>query len=148
MKTLTTVCCFLLLSLGLGSCKKDRDVQPKNSLIGDWIEQDLNNYNSYTRRLNFSETNQFQMLSYQTTKDMFSYNGTYKVKQDSIKFLTVETIHSEEGKPEVKTATNYPVYEKATFNIVRDTLILKYISYPADAPVETTAKFLRPMKID
>jgi hypothetical protein len=124
MKTLTIVCCFLLLSLGLGSCKKDRDVQPKNSLIGGWVEQDLN---GFTRRINFSETNQFQMLSYQTTKDMFSYNGTYRVKQDSIRFLTVETIHSEEGKSEVKTATNYPVYEKATFNIVRDTLILKYI---------------------
>jgi hypothetical protein len=145
MKTLTTACCFLLFSLSLASCKKDRGVQSKNLLTGYWVEQDLV---GYTNRISFTDANQFQILTYQSTKDMFSYNGNYNVKQDSIKFLTVETIHIEEGKPEVKTATTYPVYEKATFNIVRDTLTLKYITYPADAPVETTAKFVRPIMID
>jgi hypothetical protein len=76
------------------------------------------------------------------------YNGTYQIKKDSLKVFTREMIEQQPGKPLQTTATTYALYEKATYRISRDTLTLSYITYPADGPVPTTAKFVRTLTID
>jgi hypothetical protein len=48
----------------------------------------------------------------------------------------------------VKSQPNGEIYENATFSISGDTLTLKYTTYPADAPVSTTARFKRGIDID
>ena len=144
MKAFVTsiLCVFTLL---VSSCKKDREPQPEKSLIGDWRETELN---GFTRSVKFTQDRSFFLSIGHDDGNGIMYAGEYRIKGDSLIVSTKEMLVQEPGKVGQRTATTYPLYEKATFNVNGDTLTLKYITYPADGPVPTTAKFRRMITID
>jgi len=146
MKNLTSAISVLLLfSVSFFSCKKDRDVNPENLIKGNWEEMDLN---GLKRSLNFTKDNSFFLNIVLSDGSSIQFIGTYQIQGDKLKITTTEKLEQEQGKPVQRTATNYTLYENATFSITGDILKLNYISYPADAPVNTPAKFRRLITID
>jgi len=144
MKTLVTT--FLcVLSLCLGSCKKDRRTQPENLLIGDWRQTEDNHL---IRSFKFSKDLSFSLSVGRVYDTSTMYKGTYQIKGDSLKITTTELIVQEPGKAAQWIAAPYQLYEKATFKISDNRLTLNYITYPADGPVPTTAIFGRMIRID
>jgi len=144
MKTLLTAM-LCSVALCLSSCTKDEKPQPENALTGDWRETELN---GTVRSLRFTANHSFTFSVGSTDGSGTIYNGTYLAKGDSLKVTVAQLLVQEPGKPVQTTPSTDRIYEKATFSIKADTLTLKYITYPADAPVPTTAKFKRMMKID
>ena len=146
MKNLTAAISVLLLfSLSFFSCKKDRDVNPENLIKGNWEEMDLNGLH---RSLNFTKDNSFFLTIVLNDGSSIRFIGTYQIQGDRLNITTTEKLEQEPGKPVKRTATNYTLYENATFSIAGDILNLNYTSYPADAPVNTPAKFRRMITID
>jgi hypothetical protein len=146
MKTLTTAISVLFLfSVSFFSCKKDRNVNPENLIKGNWEEMDLN---GLQRSLNFTKDNSFFLNIVLNEGSSIQFIGTYQIQGDKLKITTTEKLEQEPGKPVQRTATNYTLYENATFSIAGDILNLNYTSYPADAPVNTPAKFRRLITID
>ena len=145
MKKLTTACALALLSICLMACKKYQHEKAENALVGDWQELNLT---GITRTLKFTDVYQFQLSSGDKMGYATRFTGTYQIHSDSLKVQTNEVLSQEPGKPVVKTSPTFMLYEKATFSVLGDTLTLKYISYPADAPVTTVAKFRKGINID
>ncbi len=145
MKTFTTTCLSVLLLISLAACKKEREELPKNSLVGQWYETNLT---GFVRSLQFTNDNKFGFTAGDMAGNATRYFGTYELKGDSMKVAISEKTTQEAGKPAVKAPSNQVLYEKATFKVSVDTLTLKYITYPADAPVTTTVKFQRAIRID
>ena len=146
MKNLaTTISVLLLFSVSFFSCKKDRDVNPENLIKGNWEEMGLN---GLTRSLNFTKDKSFFLTIVLNDGSSIRFIGTYQIQGDRLKITTTEKLEQEPGKPVQRTPTNYTLYENATFSIVGDILNLNYTSYPADAPVNTPAKFRRLITID
>ncbi|ETZ22797.1 hypothetical protein [Pedobacter sp. V48] len=146
MKALTAVFSFLILfSICFTSCEKDREAPSESALVGDWQELDLT---GFVRSVKFTNKNEFQFSTGNNEGYATKYTGTYQILSDSLKIETKEMLSQDPGKPAVKTATTFELYEKATFSISGDILTLKYITYPADAPVTTTAKFRKAITID
>lgn len=70
--------------------------------------------------------------------------GTFEIDGDSIFFRDTETVSWEKGfKPEPETRILNGEKYGSRFSIVGSTLTLHYISYPADAPVQTQMEFER-----
>lgn len=134
-----------LFSLCLCSCKKNSDALPNTPLTGDWREVDLK---KLSRSLKFKNDNSFYFSVGITDGSNTMYTGNYQVKGDSLKVKATEMLVQEPGKAPQKSVPTLQLYERATFIISADTLTLKYITYPADGPVLTTAKFYRMTTID
>lgn len=146
MKTLTsTISVLLLFSIGFSSCKKDKKVQLQNPINGNWEEMGLN---GLKRSVNFAKDNTFFLTIAYNDGGSTQFIGTYQVKGNELTATSTETLEQKPGKPVERTSMNFSLYEKATFSIAGDTLKLNYISYPADAPVNTLAKFRRLTTID
>jgi len=128
----------------MSSCKKDRQVKPENLLIGSWKETNID------RSVSFTADNRFSLLVKYSDGGSSTFSGTYQVKSDSLKVTTQEIVEQKPGKPVERFSHNYPLYEKATFSVKNDSLTVNYLTYPADGPVPTTAKFSRiiPIPID
>jgi len=74
--------------------------------------------------------------------------GSYLTKGDSLKVVVREVLENVPGQPNKSVAPSSSLYERATYSVKGDTLTLNYITYPADAPETTTAKFTIAITID
>lgn len=133
--------CGIAVAISNG-CKKDKRTEPKidSEIVGFWVDDS-------DRVLNFKDNGEFTL---QIITDVYTtLYGTYSLQGDSLKVkIKAQEIRTGTG-PGVKTdVTEYALYEKGTFEVKDNKLKLKYISYPADAPVETTVTFDRTHKID
>lgn len=121
------------------------DEKPTNVLTGQWHELNLTGFG---RSLKFNASNEFVFSAGDHEGHATNYYGTYQLNGDSLKISIKEKLIQEPGKPAVKSPSNHLLYEKAIFKVLGDTLVLNYITYPADAPIATTAKFRRAIVID
>lgn len=139
MKILVTACSFLLLILStLSSCKKDEASSP--ALIGEWKEMELGDV---TRTLTFKKDQSFE-FSVKYKDDIHTVvTGTYETKGNTLEVLALQIQTYQSDQTLVKESTSLQLYEDATFSISKDVLTLQYTTYPADAPMPTTAKFQR-----
>ena len=73
--------------------------------------------------------------------------GTWHARQDSLSVRTERMVWWDifygAGSPEHVMSYVGTAYDKARYTIDGDRLTLDYLSYPADAPVATTATFVR-----
>lgn len=74
-------------------------------------------------------------------------SGTYEVDGDGLT-LTANRVATWDsfygaGSPETVEQVNMTIFDQARFRIIAGTLIIDYITYPADGPVPTTASFTR-----
>jgi hypothetical protein len=146
MKKISNVLMFLtLIAIALISCKKDVVEPPTHALHGNWEESDLN---GLSRRLSFSNDQSFQLSIAYTDGGSTVFLGTYQINGASIKVNIQEMQEQQPNKPLIRTASSANLYEDATYSIDTNVLLLNYTSYPADAPVATTAKFNRIIAID
>jgi len=124
---------MIILSVLFLSCKKDKDA---DTLIGVWK---LTQNQGYENRLEFGPGQTFSMiLTYaDSPNDSVTQNGKFSIKDDSLFVNISEILEKSNTQKVVKTAVNYTLFEKATFNVRGSKLTLNYISYPTDAPVFT-----------
>ncbi|RZK61102.1 MAG: hypothetical protein EOO85_33840 [Pedobacter sp.] len=145
MRIRPTFIFMVLLALGLASCKKDRREKPDTNLIGPWKELQLD---GVTRKITFAKDGSFSLLIGYDGGGGSMLKGSYLTKRDSLKVVVREVLENVPGQPNKAVAPSSSLYEKATYSIKGDTLTLNYITYPADAPETTTAKFTRAITID
>lgn len=141
--------CFALTALLLiiaAGCKKSKN-QPNNtnSLYGGWYE--INTGANFQRTIYFEPgTSKFTMIIAQSGANpvtVSTYTGTYVAKNDSLKANITEEKVMQNNVIISTKLTNISLYEKGTYGISNNKLTLKYITYPADAPVNTEATFQR-----
>ncbi|WP_430966714.1 hypothetical protein [Spongiimicrobium sp. 2-473A-2-J] len=154
----------LLIGLFL-SCKKSDSVFGPgldNALIGTWQRaESIPSGRSAADFRYFVMESTFRFgkdATYSYTLDFYGFEdenpneiigsseriGTFEVKGDRIFFRDIETTSWENGfnpTPQTK-ALNGQVYENR-FEIAENVLTLHYISYPADAPVQTQMSYKR-----
>jgi hypothetical protein len=133
--------CGIAIAISSG-CKKDKPAEPKidSEIVGLWMD-------TPSRILTFKDNGEFTLQI--IAEGYTTLYGTYSIKGDSLK-VNIKAQEIRTGStPGIKTdVTDYALYEKGTFEVKDNKLKLKYISYPADAPVETTVTFDRTHKID
>lgn len=129
---------LIVLCTSFISCKKSNNtVKNYSELVGGWEETPSQ---SYRRRLLFDSDGSFTMELVNGT--IVNYNGTYKIDGNKVIINVKETAERTAAGTTIKTSVNYILFEKATFEIRnRSILTLSYITYPADAPVETKMVF-------
>ncbi|MBA3891272.1 MAG: hypothetical protein H0X64_12160 [Gemmatimonadaceae bacterium] len=71
--------------------------------------------------------------------------GTYTTNGNSLRFTGERRVGWDRalGPDVVEEAYEQDMYENATFQVIRNTLVLRYTTYPADAPQLTTKIFVR-----
>ena len=149
MKKLLSICGLLImLSVLLVSCKKKDDVKvaKRDILTGSWSETSQKPYN---RILHFETDGKFSMEVLDNTGYAnLTLKGKYVIEGDSLTVTLLESVEQQGGGKEIKTLINNKIFEKGTFNVKDFVLTLNYITYPADAPVLTQAKYNKILKID
>jgi hypothetical protein len=151
MKTPKLIKHGMLYSMLIGSlliitgCKKEKTpTDGFNKLLGSWNETPT--MGNTSRSLHFSKDGAFAMVfTYDGTPTVVStFSGIFKIKGDSL-LVTVKELSTQEGnQPAEKTQLlNGNFFDDATFNVSNSILTLNYITYPADGPVPTQAKFQR-----
>jgi len=121
------------------ACKKDK--QNQRSLFGNWNEtQQMQNY---ARTLNFGIDSTFSMSLYSTgiTASTIVLSGKYRIKGDSLLVTITQRSTKTGNEPAVIEPANDKLYDKATYTVSDNLLLLKYTTYPADGPVATQANF-------
>jgi hypothetical protein len=142
----------ILLIATLTSCNKKSDDRTiyENDLVGFWVDT-IAAYPTgyYINKLDFDKYGKFTEASYsfgiysgQAINDLSGWyvrNGTYTIEENKIDFLSkkVVTWDSFSGGEAVTTYDSYPIFEDCSFSITSDTLEIRYITYPADAPINT-----------
>lgn len=145
MSVKTTLILGVLLVLGLGACKKDHNEKTDTKLTGSWMELELS---GVTRRITFNSDKSFNLLIGYPVAGGSMVKGSYVTKGANLKIQVEEIVEDLPGQPTKVSGASSVLYDKATYIIKGDTLILNYTSYPADAPEATTAKFKRAINID
>lgn len=141
----TLLYCGLVLSCGvlLISCAKKKSKAEKqsenNTLEGQWLEASTENQ----RRLVFMADGKFVMFMGEGKNYSIKISGNYTKKGDSLKVHVFEQLEKQDNKDVVKTELNSELFERAIYSVKDAELIIKYITYPADAPVETELKLKR-----
>jgi len=141
---------FLALSLILisailfSACKKDNPATPETpAIIGSWTETPASPM--FQRTLFFAADGTFTMhfsyLGFVPGAETIS--GTYATSGEKLNLKVLKHVHSEPNKAPETLTTNPQLYDQATYKISGNTLTFTYFSYPADAPVKTTATFLK-----
>ncbi|MEN0052153.1 MAG: hypothetical protein AAGC65_00720 [Mucilaginibacter sp.] len=127
----------------MSGCKKEKsDTDQLNKVVGNWKE--TSSEENISRTLQFSKDGSFVMtfISQQVTPVYtLKFSGLFKIKGDSLK-VTLKQQSAQQGDQQpVITPANGLLYDKAIYNVTNAVLTLKYVTYPADAPVATEAKF-------
>jgi len=144
--TLTLLGLLFLLSTVFISCKKKVDSVTTNELTGAWQETPTQ---VYIRRIRFETNGKFSaVLLGQGGTMQNTLNGSYAIKGDSLIVNIRERLDRDDSGKIVRAATNYVFFEKGTFSVKDMQLTINHITYPADAPARTQAKFNRIMSID
>ncbi|WP_316779097.1 hypothetical protein [Pedobacter antarcticus] len=136
-RTLSLLSLTLCVSLLFVACKKNKDGAPNHELVNQWQE---NLSGGYARKLTFAADGKFS-IEYIGGNENSVSNGKYTVNGNSLKVILTESL-SKQGTPNVvRTEINYEIFEKGTYKIEGSVLKIRYISYPADAPVQTKAEY-------
>lgn len=132
----------ILFSLSL-ACKKDNPSYQKAKLVGSWTESPIQA--QYNRTFYFAEDGSFTLHSnyFGSSPSGTTLNGTYSINGNQLSINVTEEISNSKDFPPTHTKINYSLLDKATFSVAGNKLTLNYISYPADAPVETTMVLIR-----
>ncbi|RWY50290.1 hypothetical protein [Mucilaginibacter gilvus] len=139
---------LVVVMISISSCKKSGTV-PK-SLLGTWNEPAFPS--GFSRSVSFYSDGKFAAVftAYpnplsggSSSTITTSYTGTFTVKGDSLLSNITTMAEQENTNTPVTSPSNQKLYEYATFKVSGNTLMLKYTTYPADAPVATEAKFTR-----
>lgn len=136
-----TLICSLLVT---GACKKDKKETEPVKLLGGWVDTSKGPA-AYTQ-LTFNAKGEFSstLLFHDNGKTSgTTYSGTYTIKGDSLKIAIKEKTEADQNSKIVVTPSSFNIFEKATFVLKDNVLTIKYITYPADAPVVGEAKFSR-----
>ncbi|WP_231465293.1 MULTISPECIES: hypothetical protein [unclassified Pedobacter] len=137
---------FFLLSIIFISCKKDKPAGKTDVLTGAWQEASVNG--SIGRRLIFKPDGLFTMEIWSSTAKTSEVNGTYKIDGENLTVNISESVEFNAAGNPTKRNVSYQLFEKGKFSITNTILSIKYISYPADAPVNTELKFGKIIAID
>lgn len=137
---------FLLLSVLLFSCKKDKPEKEKDVLTGAWQESGMSG--GMGRRLVFKPGGEFTMEIWASTYKSGEVNGIYKIDGDNLTVNISEDVEINSAGIATKRKVNRQLFEKGKFSISNGILSIKFISYPADAPVETEIKYGKIVAID
>nr|WP_068888714.1 hypothetical protein [Pedobacter panaciterrae] len=136
---------MMVLSASLIACKKTKEPErepglkeEKRSVLGTWQEIPVT---ASSRKLAFLVDGKFAILMSQSNNHSIIQNGSYTVNGDKLKIKVVEQLERQGTAEATRTEINQELFENATFKIENSVLIIKYITYPADAPVETELKF-------
>lgn len=142
------------------SCSADyMDLEPnfaENDIFGVWVDTVVLSPQGYAvNELRFSEngmfvsgTKNYGMYATQAANDpsgYFEYYGNYVLTAKNIYFASKQNVSwdgSTAASP-VTTQKDEVIFESCTYKISRDTLEISYLTYPADAPVVTTRKYIR-----
>jgi hypothetical protein len=131
---------------------------PGSPLVGGWMapRENLQPRGSFTTYLGFSESkftyaaNSYGLYGGDSPGTLSAYtnlSGTYQIDGDKLvltanRLATWDSFYGRQSRERVEQV-NLIVFEQARFRIVGGTLILDYITYPADAPEATTRSFTR-----
>jgi hypothetical protein len=136
---------IIILLISASACKKDKtqpEVRP--ALYGDWQELSLNA--GFQRIISFRSNNSFKMDVVNLIPPsviISTYTGTYTLKNDSVKVNVTEEKVVKDKVLVSNAAVSINLYDKGAYRVENNVLTLKYITYPADAPVNTEAKIRR-----
>ncbi|MEM9078066.1 MAG: hypothetical protein AAGC43_13560 [Bacteroidota bacterium] len=160
---------FIICAIGLiclfSSCDdSDSFTEPDSDedLIGSWVRIDRipsGRTESDFRYFNMESTYRFGTdAQFSFTVDLYGFEdenpdeiigssvrkGTFEIVGDSIFFRDTETTSWEIGfRPEPETRILSGERYGSRFTILERTLTLSYLSYPADAPVQTQMEYVR-----
>lgn len=146
-KTLLYFCILLSIVL-ITSCKRQSAGQEKSNYIdklsGEWTEVSP----VHKRRLIFTDDGKFAMFIGEGNNYTIKISGNYSVEGDSLKAKAIEQLEKQDDKSTIKTELNNLLFDRATYKFKDgQLLIIKYITYPADAPIEailTLKRVVRP----
>lgn len=135
---------LLLVILLASACKKDK-VQPDvdyNTLQGTWRNETT--VPGSSSLLKITKDSIFITSRYTVgTDNEVQYNGTYKTKGDSLQTQFTETTFKQNNVVISKTTVNFQIFNKATFIVNDNMLVIKYLTYPAEAPVVTKNTYVK-----
>lgn len=110
--------------------------------MGGWNETGLSANVSRSLRF-YGDSVALNIAASGVVYSLTKISGTYKVQGNNLVFNFDKQFVMESGRQSALTPYTGKLYENATFSVDGNTLTLKYTTYPADAPVVTTAKFTR-----
>jgi len=155
------------LSLLLVSCEKESfndDGIEDTGLIGSWVRVDTISVHQrsykylYTRELTYFSPNKYfdkteyikvdSNLKNPENKGFQFVTGKYSIHVNKIAHTASEASFFEEDFPELTRTEKYPATkvtarDSMTYTMKGNVLTQNYLSYPADAPYETTMVFKR-----
>ncbi|SDL40430.1 hypothetical protein [Pedobacter antarcticus] len=134
LSLLSITLCMTVLFI---ACKKNKDGEPNHELVNRWQEK-LSG--GFTRTLIFSSDGKFSM-EFAGGDENSVVNGKYIVNGNSLKVNLTESLSKLGTSNVVRTKIDYELFEKGTYKIEGSVLIIQYISYPADAPVQTETEY-------
>lgn len=167
-KQFFTTCLIAVISLSIlfVSCEKNEDTfndekgieEPE--LIGSWVRVDTisvhqRSYKYFnTREITYFASNKFfdkieyikvdSNLLNPEKKGFQSLSGTYSIQGNKIRYTLLEASFFEEDFPTMTRTEKYAnAKDSVSYTINGTVLTLNYLSYPADAPVETNMVFKR-----
>jgi hypothetical protein len=133
---------------------------PESALAGRWAteRESLSPAGSHQSFLTFSggafafEVRSFGLYQGQRSNDLSAYSrteGTFRIEGDRLNFSPARLVTWDRffgpTSPE-RVETPYPwgsLFDSTRFTVRVNRLTLRYLSYPADAPVETTRTYWR-----
>lgn len=153
----TTKLILFLISIFISfSCEKKDDDKliNDNELIGTWVDTVYAKPSGYrVYELIFNSTSSFtdKSSSYGIYNDQdndelsgwFVRTGNYEVNNNKLKLISKKVVSWDSffgGNPVTSSETQI-IFENCTFTINRNILELNYITYPADAPENTTRRY-------
>ena len=135
---------LLLIVLFASACKKDK-VQPDvevNTLQGTWKDNESTpNFNRYLKLTPDSIFLIFKPIG--TFNEEHYFSGTYTIKGDSLKADFNESVSKINNKLVDRIKIYGQVLDNATYRLNNNFLFLKYVTYPADAPMVTRTTFAK-----
>ncbi|MFD2287005.1 hypothetical protein GJU39_09645 [Pedobacter petrophilus] len=149
-KLLKTFALLLLLPFLFISCKKyNPSGTPPDVLTGSsWEEVPQR---AYSKRISFENGGNFSIQFRNQDNQYWAtvMSGKYSISEDKLTVnITSNVEKSSTGKTIKSTPENFLLFDKDRFVIENSVLTVNYLTYPADGPVPTVAKFNRLIPID
>ena len=146
-----------VLCVAIASCRSSTDAE-SHDLVGTWATPRKSlQPGSYQQPLTFgrdgrytSEVRDYGLYPGQSSNELSAYTrivGTYEIRGDSVATHAEEHVWWDRfygtDSPEHREVYENAPFSASQFEIGGSTLVLHYISYPADAGVPTTMTFVR-----